>query len=119
MNQESDELARKIREAQQRQRQNVSQDPAATDVDKSESGKAFRAGTDLVAALAVGIFLGYWVDQWLGSKPWGLIFFVFLGFAAGFLNIYRSQTGQDYKVGFRTETPKTGTNETDKPDKEE
>ena len=62
----------------------------------------FRYGR--VAALIVGGFLGYWIDRWLGSKPWGMVIFFFLGFAAGFLNIYRSQTGQDYKIGFKETT---------------
>lgn len=101
MSEKSDELARKIREAQERQRQIATGNDGSDEPSKDEKGKAFRAGTDLVAALAVGIFLGYWTDRWLGTKPWGIVFFVFIGFAAGFLNIYRSQTGQDYKVGFK------------------
>lgn len=111
MNDKSGELARKIREAQERQRQMAAGgNDGSSEPGKDEKGKALRAGTDLVAALAVGIFLGYWVDRWLDTKPWGVIFFVFVGFAAGFLNIYRSQTGQDYKVGFKPGAPdsKTG-----------
>ncbi|HCS22151.1 MAG TPA: AtpZ/AtpI family protein [Alphaproteobacteria bacterium] len=106
MNDKSGELARKIRAAQERQRQIVTGgNDGSGEPGKDEKGKALRAGTDLVAALAVGIFLGYWVDRWLDTKPWGVIFFVFVGFAAGFLNIYRSQTGQDYKVGFKPTVP--------------
>ncbi|MBI3440457.1 MAG: AtpZ/AtpI family protein [Proteobacteria bacterium] len=75
--------------------------PTKNKVPLSGTGQALRAGTDLVAALVVGGFLGYWIDRWLGSKPWGMIIFFFLGFAAGFLNIYRSQMGQDYKIGFK------------------
>lgn len=102
----SNELARKIQEAQQRQRQNAAGDnDGSAEPGKDEKSKALRAGTDLVAALVVGIFLGYWVDNWLDTKPFGIIFFVFIGFAAGFLNIYRSQTGQDYKVGFKPSSP--------------
>lgn len=106
MTDKSNDLAKKIREAQERQRQIAAGgNDGSGEPDKAEKGKAFRAGTDLVAALAVGVFLGYWVDQWLDSKPWGMVFFVFVGFAAGFLNIYRSQTGQDYKVGFKPAPP--------------
>ena len=76
--------------------------PAAPGKDsRSGAGQALRAGTDLVAALVVGGFLGYWMDRWLGTKPWMMIIMFFLGFAAGFLNIYRAQTGQDYKIGFK------------------
>jgi len=106
MNDKSNELAEKIRAAQERQRQIAADgNDGSGEPGKDEKSKALRAGTDLVAALVVGIFIGYWVDRWLDTKPWGTIFFVFVGFAAGFLNIYRSQTGQDYKVGFRPSAP--------------
>ena len=60
---------------------------------------ALRAATDMVAALVVGGGLGYGIDKWLGTKPWFMIIMFFLGAIAGFVNIYRSQTGQEYKVG--------------------
>lgn len=103
MSQTPEELGRKIREARERQGLDSPspQSGGGASGASPATGKALRAATDLVAALAVGGFLGYWVDQWLGTKPWGMIILFFLGFGAGFLNIYRSQTGQDYKVGFR------------------
>jgi len=97
-----DELEKKIKEARERH----GQKPSETLKDKekrSGTSRALRAGTDLVAAIGVGGFLGYWIDQWLGWTPFAMIAMLFLGFAAGFLNIYRSQTGQDYKVGFKEE----------------
>ncbi len=60
---------------------------------------AIRAATDMVAALVVGGALGYGLDSWLDTTPWFMIIMFFLGAAAGFVNIYRSQTGQEYKVG--------------------
>lgn len=104
MEQTPDELARKISAA--RKRQGLDSPPekagsSARNEGSSETGKAMRAGVDLVAALLVGGFLGYWIDRWLGTQPWGMIIFFFLGFGAGFLNIYRSQMGQDYKIGFK------------------
>lgn len=99
MNLTPDELGRKIREAKGDQ---LPTDPKPSKGNNlSGSGQALRAGTDLVVALVVGGFLGYWIDHWLGTKPWGMIIFFFLGFAAGFLNIYRAQMGQDYKIGFK------------------
>jgi len=98
-----DELGRKIKDAQEKQeRPSMPQKQAAGGgQNRSGMGQALRAGTDLVAALVVGGFLGYWIDRWLGTTPWAMIILFFLGFAAGFLNIYRSQTGQDYKIGFK------------------
>jgi len=47
-------------------------------------------GTELVAAVAVGVGLGYVLDLWLGTKPWLMMVFFFLGSAAGMLNVYRA-----------------------------
>ena len=52
-------------------------------------GKAMKISTELVAALVVGVGIGLIVDNYLGSKPFGLIIFFILGAFAGFLNIYR------------------------------
>jgi ATP synthase protein I len=38
----------------------------------------------------VGAGLGWLLDRWLGTKPWGLIVFLLLGFAAGVLNVMRA-----------------------------
>lgn len=64
-------------------------------------GFGFRVGVDLVSALAVGIGIGYGLDQWLGTKPWLLVLFFFLGAIAGVLNVYRALSGMGYAVGFR------------------
>jgi len=53
-------------------------------------GVAFRIGVELVAALVVGVGAGLLLDRWLGSTPWFLIVFFFLGAAAGVLNVYRA-----------------------------
>lgn len=108
MNQTPEELGKKIREA--RERQGGIQPPKDTDSktsskDVTATGRALRASTDLVVALVVGGFLGYWLDKWLGTNPLFMILFFFLGFAAGMLNIYRSQMGDDFKIGFRKKKP--------------
>jgi ATP synthase protein I len=38
----------------------------------------------------VGAGLGWLIDHWFGTTPWGLIIFLLLGFAAGVLNVMRS-----------------------------
>jgi ATP synthase protein I len=53
------------------------------------AGFAFKISTELIAALIVGVGIGLIVDNYLGSKPFGLIIFFILGSFAGFLNIYR------------------------------
>lgn len=66
-------------------------------------GAAFRVGTELVGALIVGVGIGYLLDQWLGTTPWLLVVFFFLGSGAGVLNVYRAVGGQDFGEGFRPE----------------
>jgi len=53
-------------------------------------GVAFRLTTDLVAGVFVGGAIGWVLDQWLGTTPWLLLLFFFIGVAAGILNVYRA-----------------------------
>ena len=62
------------------------------DVEKKGSfmGSAFKLGTELVAAVAVGTIIGFILDSWFDTKPWLIIIFFFLGAAAGLLNVIRT-----------------------------
>jgi len=62
-------------------------------------GLAFRIGTELVAALAVGLLIGYWLDIWLETTPWMMVVFFFLGSGAGIMNVYRAAQGIGLGVG--------------------
>ena len=53
-------------------------------------GSAFKLGTELVAAVAVGTIIGFILDSWFDTKPWLIIIFFFLGTAAGILNVFRT-----------------------------
>ena len=53
-------------------------------------GSAFKLGTELVAAVAVGTIIGFILDSWFDTKPWLIITFFFLGAAAGILNVIRA-----------------------------
>ena len=53
-------------------------------------GNAFKLGTELVAAVAVGTIIGFILDSWFDTKPWLIIIFFFLGAAAGLLNVIRT-----------------------------
>lgn len=46
-------------------------------------------GLHLVSGPLVGFAIGYGLDYWLGISPWGKLLFLFIGIAAGFLNVYR------------------------------
>ena len=54
-------------------------------------GQAMRVGTDLLAALIVGGFLGWLIDSYvLDTTPWGVAIGLVLGLIAGVRNAYRS-----------------------------
>ena len=52
-------------------------------------GSAFKLGTELVSAVVVGTIIGFILDSWFDTKPWLIIFFFFLGSAAGILNVIK------------------------------
>ena len=62
---------------------------------------AIRIGTEMVAALIVGVGIGYFLDYWLETKPWFLVVFFFLGAGAGVLNVYRAASGLGMAPGYK------------------
>lgn len=65
--------------------------------DVSEEERAQRGATyavklssEFLAGIIVGAVLGIGFDKLVGSSPWGLLFFLLLGFSAGVLNLLRS-----------------------------
>jgi F0F1-type ATP synthase assembly protein I len=44
----------------------------------------------LPSSIAVGLFLGYYLDRWLGTDPWLLLIFTVLGIASGLLSLFRA-----------------------------
>lgn len=44
-------------------------------------------GLNLVSATFVGLFIGWWLDKWLDTKPWLLLTFLVFGIIAGFRNV--------------------------------
>ncbi len=79
-------------------------------------GMAFRVGVELVAALIVGVGIGLLLDRWLGTKPWFLVLFFFLGAAAGVLNVYRAASGLGLAAGYQTPERGSGKKDTDQTD---
>ncbi|HYM31092.1 MAG TPA: AtpZ/AtpI family protein, partial [Candidatus Cybelea sp.] len=44
---------------------------------------AWRLAVEIVVAPAICGVVGWWIDRWLGTRPWFLAGFVLLGFASG------------------------------------
>ena len=53
-------------------------------------GNAFKLGTELVSAVAVGTIIGFILDSWFDTKPWLILIFFFFGAGAGMLNVIRT-----------------------------
>ncbi|MCX8500284.1 MAG: AtpZ/AtpI family protein [Alphaproteobacteria bacterium] len=60
----------------------------------------FRVASDLLAGVLVGLGIGWLLDSWLGTRPWFMIGFFFLGSLAGMLNIWRLLNGYGMEVGY-------------------
>lgn len=67
---------------------------AAREMKASENRKGMALGVKLssefISAIIVGALLGYLLDHFAGTSPWGMIFFLLIGFCAGVLNVLRS-----------------------------
>lgn len=81
-------LGDRLGQAEGHRRPEPSGDRAAANASGYAGG--FRLSTELVAGVLVGAGLGWLIDRWLGTSPWGLIVFLLLGFAAGVLNVMRA-----------------------------
>lgn len=53
-------------------------------------GQAMKLSSEFIAGILVGGGIGWVLDEWLGTSPFGLIVFLLLGFAAGVLNVLRA-----------------------------
>lgn len=87
-----------------RSRQHKGRDAGGKDgspVSGSGLGFGLRVAVDLLAGLVIGVGLGLLLDSWLNTAPLMLVVFLFLGAAAGMLNVYRVATGQGFAVGYR------------------
>ena len=56
---------------------------------QSPASLAMRYGGEFGAAIIVGALLGYGIDYFVHTSPWGLVIGVGLGFVAGVVNVVR------------------------------
>jgi ATP synthase protein I len=52
--------------------------------------RGFRLSSELVAGVLVGAGIGWLLDRWFSTSPWGFIVFLLLGFVAGIINVMRA-----------------------------
>lgn len=65
-------------------------------------GNALRLSSEFIAAILVGALIGYLIDTFAGTSPWGMIIFLLLGFVAGVVNVLRAsgEMADPYKDGW-------------------
>jgi len=76
--------------AAERQEQAESAKPPASMQDASGYARGYKLVSEFAAGTLVGGLIGYGIDWLFGTLPFGLIFFLLLGFGAGFLNLVRA-----------------------------
>ena len=81
---EFDDLKKKIELTKSKNKINLSKN------NNNIIGLALRISTELVAAVFVATFIGYYLDKWLGTKPIFIIILFIVGIAAGIFNVVRS-----------------------------
>lgn len=61
------------------------------------------AGLELVGVLLVMIGLGYLIDRWLGSRPWGMLIGAVVGIVGG---LYKTTREAMQSMSRQDKTPK-------------
>lgn len=74
----------------------------AANPSKGGWGKAMKMSSEFIAAILVGAMMGYLVDSFAGTQPWGMIVLLLLGFVAGVINVLRSsgEVADPYRAGW-------------------
>lgn len=86
MKEESNNLAKKIKAAQEKLDEGDGRPPPPG---------ASRYSIELLSGVVVGGLLGWGADMLFGTKPWIFIVFLLLGTCGGFLNIVKLARRQD------------------------
>ena len=66
--------------------------------DASAKAVGIRVGIELLVGVGFGIGMGLLLDRWLGTRPWLMIVFMFLGTAAGIRNVIRTAEIENKKA---------------------
>ena len=98
-----DDLDARLKEARARKARPDEAGEGKAIAHRTGLGLAFRIGTELVSALVVGVGIGWLLDRWLGTAPWFLVVFLFLGAGAGIMNVYRTVNRLGLAVGYRSQ----------------
>ena len=58
--------------------------------DQLKKGTSYSAGAlEMGMSVVIGLAIGFWMDEWLGTAPWFALFWITCGTAAGMRSLYR------------------------------
>ena len=63
---------------------------SATAPEKPGAGAAMRIAVEMISALLVTGGIGWFLDDWLQTRPWVMLAMLMLGFGIGLRNTYRT-----------------------------
>jgi len=72
-----------------RKREEVRTNPKAPDGSDANYRAGNRVLAELIGGPMGGAFIGWVIDQFAGTKPWGLLLMMFVGMGVAFRNIVR------------------------------
>ena len=81
-----DELEDRLREARHREALRTGQVRETVDRGYSQGNRVLAA---LIGSLVGSALIGWLIDRWFGTAPWGLIVMLFLGIAVAFRQIIK------------------------------
>ena len=88
----------KTKEAERQARQ------ASHQVAGPSMGVAMRIAVEMISALAVTGVIGWFLDQWLNTRPWLMLVMLLLGSVVGLLNTYRGAMRMHRKMEVEDES---------------
>ena len=51
---------------------------------------ASSVGLEMGLSVGIGLLIGYYMDQWLGTQPWLMLTWLLFGLVAGFRGVFRA-----------------------------
>ncbi len=89
-----DKLDKKVQEA--RKDSQVNQvDFDNVEEESPEAIKSARAGSEFLASVFAGAFIGFGIDWYFSTTPWGVIAFILIGFVSAVYRANAAMKGND------------------------
>jgi ATP synthase protein I len=79
----------RLRQARQKEDERVTRETAEMP-EKPGAGAAMRIAVEMISALLVTGGIGWFLDDWLGTRPWVMLAMLLIGCGVGLRNTYRT-----------------------------